>query len=128
MASNRRDELGPLPSRISALLTPTVSAGPRAAIKANLGIAEAVMLVVPDANAAARFPAMDWIVRGTRSLGLPMLICDGETNVQRAVTWASSVRAARTELRMLVTGPRATRWSDGETMARRLICGLGLLT
>jgi hypothetical protein len=126
MASNRRDELGLVPPRIAAHLAPSVEAGPRSAVKANLAIADAVMLVVPDADVAEQFPAIDWIVKGARSLRLPMLICDAHTNIQRILGWSSIVRGDRADLRLLVTGPRATRWPVGEGVARRLVRSLGV--
>jgi hypothetical protein len=127
MAANHLDELGRIPSQVSTHLIPTIAAGPRAAIRANLGIADAVMLVVPEADTAERFPAMDWLVQNVRSLRLPMLICDAETNAHQAVSWATRVRGDRSELRLNVTGPRATRWQTGERVARRLVRALAVM-
>lgn len=127
MASNRRDELGPVPPHVSAHLTPSVEAGPRSAVKANLAIADAVLLVVPDADRAEQFAAIDWILRGVRSLRLPILTCDAHTSVQRVLGWSSLARGDRVDLRLLVTGPRATRWPSGEGVARRLVRGLGVV-
>jgi hypothetical protein len=124
MASGKRDEVGPLPHTIAKHLTPSNDAGPRAAVRANLAIADAVLIVVPTAETAERFPAMDFVMREVRMRRLPHLICDPETSMHHVSAWAGDVREHRTACRLVVTGPRATRWQAGEEIARRLVRSL----
>jgi hypothetical protein len=86
------------------------------------------VIVVPDADNAARFPAMDWIVREARALRLPAFSADRETSLHDVSAWAASVRGERAQFRLLVTGPRATRWQSGEEVARRLVRSLGIVS
>jgi hypothetical protein len=127
MAANRRDELGKVPARVSAHLTPTLHAGPRAAIRANFSIAEGVLVVVPEAEHVAKFPAMGWIVSDVRALRLPIFVADHETSAHEFTAWTAFVREARADFRLLVTGPRETRWQSGEQVARRLVRSLRVI-
>jgi hypothetical protein len=127
MAASRRDELGRVPARISTHLTPTLHAGPRAAIRANFSIADGVVVVVPDADNVAKFPATGWIVSDVRALRLPIFVADHETTLHEVSAWAASVRDANADFRLLVTGPRETRWQSGEQVARRIVRGLGVI-
>ena len=127
MAATGRDELGVVPDHVACHLKPADDGGPRAAIRANLELADAAMVVVPKATTADVFPAMDWIVRGVRRRSVPFLICDPETSVHTVAGWGTELRERFMMCRLFVSGPRATRWPDGEDIARRLIRRLALL-
>lgn len=124
MAASRRDELGKVPARVSAHLTPTLHAGPRAAIRANFSIADGVVVVVPEAENVTKFPAMGWIVSDVRTLRLPIFVADHKTVGHDVSAWAAAVRETTADFRLLVTGPRETRWQSGEQVARRLVRSL----
>lgn len=125
MRPERRDELGPLPDEIACVLEPCGDGGQRAAVLATLGIATAVVLVVPDIRIAIRKRTSTWVLRGARAKSLPYWMCDGATSVTDVATWYTKLPAD--EQRILVTGPRATRWRDGESVARRLVKALALV-
>ena len=127
MNATGRDELGPVPEQIAMHLQPAPDAGPRTAVRANLAIAHAAMVVVPKASSADAFPAMDWIMRGVRRRGVPLLICDARTDVHRVAEWSMELREHVETCHVLVTGPRATRWQEGEELARRLVRRLALV-
>ena len=126
MRAERRDELGPLPDEIASVLEPCGDGGQRAAVLATLGIATAVVLVVPDIRVALRKRTSTWVLRGARAKSVPYWMCDGATSVTDVAGWYAKLPAGP-EHRILVTGPRATRWKDGESVARRLVKALALV-
>jgi hypothetical protein len=85
------------------------------------------MVVVPAADEAMKFPAMDWVLRGARSRKRPLLVCDPATSANQVAAWAAEQRLALESMRLLVTGPRATRWQAGEDISRRLVRSLAIL-
>ena len=126
MRPERRDELGPLPDDVACVLTPCDDGGQRAAVLATLGLATAVVLVVPDIRLAIRRRTSTWVLRGARAKQVPYWMCDGETSVTDIASWYAKL-ASDVDHRILVTGPRATRWKDGESVARRLVKALALV-
>lgn len=121
MSLECRDELGPIPDDVAARLTPCFERGPRRAVQANIAIASGVVLLVPTAARPERFTAMSAVLQGIRATELPFMVCDAQTNVQDVRTWATRLQASSGSTRIMVTGPRATRWQDGENLARRLV-------
>jgi hypothetical protein len=86
-----RDELGPIPADIAALLTPHLARGPRQAVLANVQIASGVLLVVRDAARAHRETGMAAVLQAIRDVELPHLICDPMTNLEDVARWAHAV-------------------------------------
>jgi len=126
MRAERRDELGHLPEDVASVLVPCEGGGQRAAVLATLALATAVVLVVPDIRIAIRKRTATWVLRGARAKRLPYWLCDSATSVTDVATWYGQLAAAEAH-RILVTGPRATRWRDGESVARRLVKALALV-
>jgi hypothetical protein len=126
MPLDKRDELGLVPTEVASLLTPCFDRGPRPAVRANVAVASAVLLVVPDAATPEKFTAMSAVMQGIRSARAPSLVCDGKTNLDDVVRWARQLPETSGSTRLMVTGPRGTRWPDGETVARRLIAAIGI--
>ncbi|MBV8759075.1 MAG: hypothetical protein JO257_17435 [Deltaproteobacteria bacterium] len=126
MRPEARDELGPLPQDVAGVLTPCRDGGQRAALLATLGLATAVVLVVPDIRTAVRRRTSTWVLRSARANAIPYWLCDAVTSVTDVASWYAQL-ASDAEHRILVTGPRATRWKDGEMVARRLVKSLALI-
>jgi hypothetical protein len=126
MPLDKRDELGPIPPDIANVLTTCFDRGPRPAVRANIALASGVLLVVPDALTPEKFTAMSAVLQGIRSARVPSLVCDGKTNLDDVVRWARQLPETSGSTRIMVTGPRSTRWPDGETIARRLVSAIGL--
>ncbi len=120
-----RDELGPLPPDIALRLTRHPERGSRPALRGNLAIASGVLLVVPDARHAASVTAIPWLLQRIRGSHLPKLICDPHTSVADAAAWAMALPVTCGSQRVMVTGPRGTRWPDGEAVSRRLVHAIG---
>lgn len=126
MPLDKRDELGPVPADIAEFLTPCFERGPRPAVKANVTIVSGVLLVVPDAPRAESFTAMGAIVQAARTARVPLLAVDPSTNTTAIQEWVMQLPETSGSTRLLVTGPRATRWKDGEGLARRIVGAIAM--
>lgn len=121
---NRRDELGPLPADVAAALTPCSALGPRAALEATIAIASVLLIIVPHRRAVAESPGMGALMRVARARGVPFQVADPTIDPERLFAWLETIAPTSDAIRCLVTGPRATRWSDGERVALRLVMGM----
>jgi hypothetical protein len=126
MPLDKRDELGPIPSDVAQVLTPCFDRGPRPAVRANIALASGVLLVVPGASTPEKFTAMSAVLQGIRAASVPSLVCDGQTNLDDVAGWAHGLPETSGSTRILVTGPRGTRWPGGESVARRLVSAIAL--
>lgn len=119
-----RDELGALPSDVLEVLTPHHERGPRQAVRANLMIASGALVVVPKVETAERVTAIASVLQVVRAQRLPLLICDRGTDSTEVARWCRSFPASSGSLRIAVTGPRETRWAEGEGVARRIVMAM----
>lgn len=126
MPIDRRDEMGPIPDDIASLLTPCFDKGPRAAVRANVEIASGIVLVVPDAGEPGKFTAMSAILTAARGAKIPYLVVDPMSNIDDVSSWVSTIPMSSGSRRVLITGPRGTRWHTGEQVARRLVASLSI--
>lgn len=126
MPLDKRDELGPVPSDVAESLTACFDRGPRPAVRANVSIASGVLLVVPDAARAEKFTAMAAVLQAVRSARAPLLTCDPQTNLDDVIWWVKQLPETSGSTRLLVTGPRATRWPEGEGIAKRIVGAVGM--
>jgi hypothetical protein len=62
-------------------------------------------------------------VRGVRT---KVFIADPTIDTEEVATWARTLPETSGSVRILVTGPRGTRWGDGEAVARRLVTAIAL--
>lgn len=124
MPVDGRDELGPIPAEIAACLTPCFDRGPRPAVKANVAIASGVLVVVPDASDPSKFTAMPAVLAASRAAKVPYLVVDPVTNLEDVSRWVWRLPESSGSLRLMVTGPRGTRWHTGEQTARRLVSAI----
>ena len=126
MPIDGRDELGPIPADVAAHLTPCFERGPRAAVRANVALASGVLLVVPDRRHVDRFTAMRAVMTSVRGARVSSFVSDPTTDVLEVAAWARALAETSGSVRVLVTGPRSTRWLDGEATARRLVTAIAL--
>jgi hypothetical protein len=117
MPLERRDELGQIPADIAEMLTPHLARGPRQAVLA---------IVVRDAGSAHRETGLAVVLHAIRDEGIPSIVCDPTTNLDDVAHWARAVPETSGSTRILVTGPRGTRWADGETLARRIVAAMAM--
>ncbi len=121
MPLDKRDELGPVPPDVADQLTPCFDRGPRPAVRANVALASGAIVVVPDAQTADKFTAIGAVIQAVRAAGIPYLACDPLTNLEDITRWVHQLPETSGSTRVLVTGPRGTRWPQGETLARRIV-------
>ena len=126
MPVDKRDEMGPVPDDVAQHLTPCFERGPRAAVRANVALASGVLVVVPDRRHVDKFTAMRAIMTAVRSARAQSLVCDPTSDTEVVAAWARQLPETSGSVRILVTGPRGTRWADGEGVARRLVTAIAL--
>lgn len=126
MPLDKRDELGPVPADVGELLTACFDRGPRPAVRANVALASGVLLVVPDAARAEKFTAISAVLQAVRSAHVPLMVCDAHTNVDDIGWWVRQLPETSGSTRVLVTGPRGTRWPEGESVAKRIVSAIGM--
>jgi hypothetical protein len=126
MPLDKRDELGPVPTDVADLLTACFDRGPRPAVRANVALASGVLLVVPEAARAEKFTAISAVLQAVRSARAPLMICDAQTNVDDIAWWVRQLPETSGSTRVLVTGPRGTRWPEGEGVAKRIVSAIGM--
>jgi Circularly permutated YpsA SLOG family len=126
MPLDKRDELGPVPDDVAKHLTPCFERGPRAAVRANVALASGVLVVVPDRRHVDKFTAMRAIMTAVRSARTQSYICDPSSDTDEVVAWARHLPETSGSVRILVTGPRGTRWIEGEGVARRLVTAIAI--
>jgi hypothetical protein len=124
MQLDGRDELGPVPVEIAATLTPCFERGPRPAVRANIALASGVLLVVPSASNPEKFTAMMPVLQAVRAARAPVMICDPGTDPDVVARWVFALPETSGSTRILVTGPRGTRWHGGESAAWRLVMAM----
>ena len=118
--NDSRDEMGIIPADVLATLTPCAERGPRQAVRANIVAATAAMIVVPQILDVRTVTGIAEAQTLIRSRGLPMLVCDPLTNEDDVLAFMRGVGHGK----VVVFGPRATRWKEGEIVTRRLIAAL----
>lgn len=114
-----RDELGPLPESVRDVLEPCAPRGSRKAVAATLELATTLVIVVPDAGRLDDNPAKPAFSREAKVKNIPVHVIDPATELAPIVP--QLVGEAQ---KVLITGPRATRWASGERAAWRLIIAL----
>lgn len=123
MRSDRRDEYGPLSGEIARSLAVSIDRGPRAAALATLAIADALLLVVP--NADEEMPShLLWLLTAARGRRIPWMVADAMTTAEVLTGWLHKLRETAENVSLYVTGPRETRWAAGKTASRRLVGGI----
>ncbi len=126
MPVDRRDELGAIPVDIARYLTPCFDRGPRPAVRANVALASGVVLVVPDRRHLDKVTAMNAVLGAVRRANAPWLACDPSTDPDAVVRFARALPETSGSVRLLVTGPRGTRWIEGESVAHRIVSNLAI--
>jgi hypothetical protein len=126
MPVDSRDELGKIPDQVAQHLTPCFERGTRPAVRSNVALASGVLLVVPDARQADKYTAMTATLKAARNLSVPCMVCDSTTDVDEVVSWARKLPETSGSVRVMVTGPRETRWKEGEAIARRLVTAIAM--
>jgi CheY-like chemotaxis protein len=122
-----RDELGHLSSEIAANLVRCSQRGVRSALRATLESAHAVVLVLSNADHVRTTTGVASLQRHARLLGIPCWVVDQTSDLAAlAVELRKLENTASRDLRVLVTGPRFTRWPGGHQLGMRVVSELAL--
>src|SRR4051812_26474821 len=122
----RRDELGALPADVAKDLTPCLQRGARSALRATLERANVLIIAVPDARDPNSNTGIEALRRAARSGGVPHWIVDPSTNYDEVAIRLRALELTTDPLNVLVTGPRFTRWHEGEKVGWRVVAQIAL--
>ncbi|MEO9155803.1 MAG: putative molybdenum carrier protein [Kofleriaceae bacterium] len=124
----QRDEIGVLPGEILASLTPCSQRGARSALRATLAHSNVLVIAVPDASRANTNAGVEALRRSARLAGVPHGVIDPLSDLGDVATELRRMELTTQPLRVMVTGPRLTRWRDGERLGWRIVAQLSLET
>jgi hypothetical protein len=127
MTIDGHDELGRVPDDVAESLLRSGERGPRRAQAANIKLASAVIVAVPDARQHRAFTGMASVITAARAERIPSLICD-ESNIDALSGWLQDVPRTPGATRIYITGPRGTRWTEGERMGRIIVASIAATT
>ena len=126
MPASQHDELGLIPGEVSHNLRPALNGGEnRSRTIANVVDADAVLIIHPPGRMSPG-TSLTWLQAGAN--GKPWIVIDGSPRrLNHVEPWLREVHgrflnstdAAIRMFRLMVAGPRASKWSDGFDVARR---------
>lgn len=122
----RRDELGALPPEIATDLVRCETRGARSALRSTLERADVLVIAVPDSRDANANTGVEALRRNARAAGVPHWLVDPAGDLEALAVRLRALEATTDPLRILVTGPRFTRWREGERLGWRVVAQLSL--
>ncbi|HET9063730.1 MAG TPA: putative molybdenum carrier protein [Candidatus Binatia bacterium] len=131
MPADGCDELGLIPNEARSDLRPALNGGGnRARTIANILDSDAVLIVVPDAAKGCTTPGTRLTWKQARDKDKPRLVIDGSDRQVAHVApwlrellerWSRDTDSAIRLFRLMLAGPRASLWPEGEETARRVV-------
>ncbi|HEY0254721.1 MAG TPA: putative molybdenum carrier protein [Kofleriaceae bacterium] len=118
----KRDEIGVLPPEILADLSPCAARGARSALRATLETATVLVIVVQNRASPNAETGVEALRRNARKANVPVRIVDPESDL---VALANELHELENG-RVMITGPRGTRWPAGERLGWRVVAELAL--
>ena len=122
----QRDEIGALPAEIAAGLNNCMQKGTRSALKATLELSSALVVAVPDAKTANEVTGIEALRRAARLSDVPQWVVDPKTDLDLVIAQLHALHDPSRLLKVMVTGPRATRWVEGERFGGIIVARLSL--
>ncbi|MFT3693793.1 MAG: putative molybdenum carrier protein [Kofleriaceae bacterium] len=123
----QRDELGVLPLAIAADLVKSDRRGARSTWEPTLALADALILLVPDATRSSVETGMAALRRLAVERGIPAFVVDPARDFGALASEIRALELVKGSAAIMVSGPRATRWVDGEKYGFRLVAQIGLV-
>lgn len=128
MPADGKDELGYIPGNVASHLRRCPQRGYAARTRANLLLADALLVVVEDRVDPYRTPGTKFTLTEARARKQPRLLVDETFPVQDVATWFGSFATMSQPLHsLMVAGPRASRWDRGEAVAASFVRAIGTL-
>lgn len=129
MPQDARDEEGLIPQSVAAWLMRCPESGLPARTEQNVRISHALLLVVEDCERGPRSPGSRLTLGKAKYRELPWKVADPTTDPAVVHAWVADVIHARRHrghmmTRVMVAGPRASKWRDGEATARAIVAAL----
>lgn len=123
MPMDECDESGPIPKWVKDPLTPLKVPGLMQRTTANVVASDVILVIVEDRHHPYVTPGSALTLQVARSLSRPRLAVDHETPIAMIEEW---IRAARhnNDTRLMVAGPRRSKWDIGEPIARSIVLRL----
>lgn len=118
-----RDEDGPIPPEVRDRLRLCGTPGLAERTRHNVELATAVLVITPDPLEPYATPGTALTLRLARSHRRPSLVIGPGYPVDRANRWLAEAQNGLW-CSLLVAGPRASKWPDGERVALALLYGL----
>ena len=119
-----RDELGLIPGHIAADLEPLPKRGARAAWEPTLEASDMLVIAVPDRAAAGDSAGIAALRRLARKQHVPHIVVDPLEDLDAVARDLRQREARQSKLAIMMSGPRRTRWADGENMGWQLVTRL----
>lgn len=119
-----RDELGPLPFDIASSLLRSEHTGTRDVAAANLEVASLVIVAGPSKRLLSTQPGTDVLLRAARRTGKPIELVEPGTDLHAIAERVHALPPTADAVRVYVTGPRGTRWADGERLGFQIVAAL----
>lgn len=119
---HQRDELGRLPQEIAEDLMRCSRPGTRSALSATLERANLLVVVLPDARRPTAAAGIGPLLTQARAQAIPHILIDPMTDLEALAVRLRTIEAIPdSHLRVMVTGPRQTRWPLGERLAASFV-------
>jgi CheY-like chemotaxis protein len=122
----KRDELGVLPAEVATDLIACTQRGARSAARATLEIASVLVICVPDAAHPNTYTGIEALRRSARTAGVPHWLVDPNSDLDQLAAQLRKLELVTDPLNVMITGPRLTRWRDGERLGWRAVAQLSL--
>ena len=125
MPRDRSDEQGLIPDDVAKYLKPALHPGYGTRTLINIDICHAVLVIVADPTLPYATPGTTLTLKRARQEGKRALVV-GPGEVARATDWLFCRFDNRPAgpFYLMVAGPRASRWADGENVAFEIVSSL----
>lgn len=123
-----RDELGVLPEHIAADLTAVPTRGARMVWAPTLNLADVLVIIVPDGVAVKTNAGLGVLRTLARAANVPQVIVDDHSDIEQFARELRALEKPGETLTLMICGPRATRWYDGERKGWELVTAVAFAT
>jgi len=127
MPKNGCDEDGPIPAEIAKHLVRCPLPGYSARTATNLDMAEALLIIVVDAEDPLATPGTRMTWEGAQLRKIPRMVVDPASAVEPFVNLLFHWARRKSVTKLMVAGPRASKWTNGEYEAAAFLRKLGVL-